>query len=74
MSIAVDPAKRGVERTNNEQDMLDFRPGVNRSSRLTAQIDGIDRDFLFGNIRLPLLARGAAPSPRVWGPYRCVGA
>jgi hypothetical protein len=51
---AVDPAKRGLERTNIEPAMHDFRPGAKRACQLTAQIDGIDRDFLFGNARPPL--------------------
>ena len=61
MSTAADPAKRDVERTNNEWDMLDFRCGVKRSSQLTARIDGIDWNFLFwersvspARARLPL--------------------
>ena len=62
MSIAVDPAKHDVERMSNERDTLDFRPGVKRSSQLTSRIDGIDRDFLFWNVRagaaLPLVFGG----------------
>jgi len=64
MTIAVDPAKREVERTNNERDMLDFLTG---QCQLTARIDGIDRDFLFGNVRLPLFARGCRHSPSCFG-------
>ena len=51
-SITANPAKRDVGRMNYERDMLDFRPGLKRSPQLTARIDGIDRDFLFGNKRL----------------------
>jgi hypothetical protein len=66
---AVDPAKRGLERTNIEPAMLDFRPGAKRACQLTAQIDGIDRDFLFGNARPPLLAPGVQLLPLVFGGY-----
>jgi len=68
MSIAIDPAKRDVERMSNERDTLDFCPGVKRSSQLTPRIDGIDCDFLFWNVRLPA---GAA---RFWGSHTCVEA
>lgn len=70
MSNATDPAKNEVERLRVELAMLDFRPGTKRALPVTAQIDGIDRALLFGNARLPLLAWGAAPFPRDWGPHR----
>jgi hypothetical protein len=60
---AVDPAKRVLERTNIELAMLDFRPGAKRACQLTAQIDGIDRAFLFGNARLPCSRQGCSPFP-----------
>jgi len=59
-SAAVDPAKHALKRTRIERDMLDFRPEEKRACQLTARIDGIDRDFLFGNAQLPLLAPGLA--------------
>ena len=36
-SDAVDPAKRGVERTLIELTMLDFRPGAKRTCQLTTR-------------------------------------
>ena len=61
MSNAVDPAKRGVERTRIELTMLDFRPGEKRACQLTARIDGIDRTFPFGNARFPCSRPGYTP-------------
>jgi hypothetical protein len=34
---AVDPARRGLERTNTEPTMLDFRPGAKRACQLIAR-------------------------------------
>jgi len=62
-STACDPAKRGLERTRIELTMLDFRPGGKRACQLTRGFDGIDRDFLFGNARHPVLAPGCTPFP-----------
>jgi hypothetical protein len=59
----VDPAKRGLERTNIESTMLGFRPGAKQVCQLTARIDRIDRTFLFGNVRLPCSRRGCSPFP-----------
>ena len=67
MSIAVDPAKRDTEWTRIERDMLDFRSGVKRSSQLTARIDGIDRDFLFGNARFLYSRVGGEGTPTCAG-------
>ena len=61
MSDAADPAKCGSKRTIIERDVLNFRPEEKRAPQLTAQIDRIDGDFLFGNARLPLLAPGLVP-------------
>jgi hypothetical protein len=69
MPRAVDPAERALERTNIEPTMLDFRPGAKRACQLTARIDGIDRDFLFGNARPPLLAPGMQLLPLVFGDH-----
>jgi len=67
MSKAVDPAKRDAKRTRIEQDMLNFRPWAKRACQLTARIDGIDGDFLFGNGRHPPLARECSPFPSCLG-------
>ena len=61
MGIAADPAKRGLKRTKIERDMLNFRPEEKRASQPTARIDGIDRDFLFGNARSPCSHPGSPP-------------
>jgi len=53
--------------------MLDFCPGAQRSSQLTARIDGIDRNFLSGNTRLPLLARRCSPFPSRLGAMQVCG-
>lgn len=52
-SIADDPAKPGLNRTRIELEMLDLCPASERARQLIAQIDGIDRDFRFGNARFP---------------------
>ncbi|KAF9650102.1 hypothetical protein BDM02DRAFT_3127881 [Thelephora ganbajun] len=59
-SDAVDPAKRGLERTKIEPTMLDFRPGAKRA--LPAHRAESDRRsaFLFWNVR-----RAASPYPQV---------
>jgi len=62
---AIDPAKRGLERTRIELAVLDFRPGAKRALPATVPIDRIDRSFLFGNARLALLGLGFAPSFRL---------
>ena len=38
--------------------MLDFRPGGERAHCQLTRADRIDRDFLFGNARHPVLAQG----------------
>ena len=43
--------KRGLEQMKIELAMLDFRPGAKRALPATAQIDEIDRAFLFQNAR-----------------------
>jgi hypothetical protein len=63
----VDPAKRGLERTRIELEMLDFRPGAERAFQLTARIDRIDRDFLFWNARHPCSRPGVQPLPLAFG-------
>ena len=47
-----------------------FGRSVSEHPQSATWIDRIDRNFLFGNTRLPLLARGLTPSPRNWGPLR----
>jgi len=81
MSNAVDPAKRGAERTKIECRTLEFRLGAKRAQSATARIDGIDRAFLFGNARFPAPTRvalrlaiaghtgGQELSPRIHAPY-----
>ena len=49
-----DPAKRDLERMIIEPTMLNFVPDESEHCRLTVRID---RDCLFGNVRLPLLVR-----------------
>jgi len=57
-SIAVDPAKRGVERTNNERDTLDFHPGVDRAS--PRGLMGLIGTSLLGTSGFPCSRAGAA--------------
>jgi len=62
LQIAADPAKRGLERARIERETPDCRLGRKRASSSPAWIDGIDRAFLFGNARHPVLALGCTPS------------
>ena len=62
-STACDPAKRGLERTRIGPAMLNFRPGGKPSTPAHPRIDRIDRAFLFGNARHPVLAPGCTPFP-----------
>ena len=66
-SNPVDPAKSRAKRTRIEQDMLDFCPGMKRTSQLIARIDGIDRDFLFGKARPPQLGCRVQALPLTFG-------
>ena len=65
--IAFDPAKDRKKRTRIEPGMLDFRPGENRAMPAHPRIDGIDRDFLFGNVLQPSLHRGCSTLPLAFG-------
>jgi hypothetical protein len=67
---AIDPAKRDLKRTNIELAILGFCSGTKRACQLTARIDGIDRNSLFGNARSPCSRSGCSPSPRVLGSDR----
>lgn len=50
----------------NEERSI-YALGLNRHCQLTARIDGIDRDFLFGNARFPQVAPGVQPLPLAFG-------
>ena len=67
MSNPNDPAKCGCERMKIEQDMLNFRAAARRACQLIPRIDGIDRDFLFGNVAAPWLAPGVQLLPLAFG-------
>ena len=67
MSNPNDPAKRGCERTRIEQDMLDFRAAARQACQLIPRIDGIDRDFLFGNDVASWFAPRVHPLPLAFG-------
>ena len=67
MPTATDPAKRGIKRSRIEREMLDILPGGKRASPAHRAIDGIDRTFLFGNVRHLVLTRGAPHSPAFGG-------
>ena len=51
--------------------MLNFRPGSEPALPAHARIDGIDRDFLFGNARSH---GGCIPSPSRFGTLQASGA
>ena len=65
--IAFDPAKDCEKRTRIEPGMLDFCPGEKRAMPAHPRIDGIDRDFLFGNVRQPSSRLGCSAPPLAFG-------
>ena len=67
----VHPAKRDLKRTRIEREMLNFRPGPEPALPAHARLDGIDRDFLFGNARSH---GGCIPSPSRLGTLQASGA
>jgi len=50
-----------------ERDALNFRMVLSEHCQLTARIDGIDRDFLFGNARGTRIAKAARTIYRRYG-------
>jgi len=50
-----------------ERDVLNFRTASSEHCQLTARIDGIDRDFLFGNACGTRARPGLQPLPLAIG-------
>src|ERR1700684_4721704 len=49
-----------------------FALGSSLHCQLTARIDGIDRDFLFGDARFSQLTPGCSPFPSCLGPLQVI--